>query len=292
VLLIVVSVAISAWLLAYTDWFGEISALFALGGLFTWVGVISKLLSEPRTNQLQAWVETAVFANRTLARRIATLAIALVALASFIGTIEVRSQGDPSNRLLRFDYDARVDQIADRLEPAGVVRAPWATTWWSPARVRVKVSGYPSLVATVRPWQRVQLVSPSSFLMTPVILLVPSSRLAQFSRDTRLHISVDGVAVATLRFDSHSVWIGCEDDVPVPDAIVNEWRTSGNVAEIVAAWQAPRAVNADLRGGSSVTIAIDHDDGTPFIPPSVIKVRAPVRPEDFPQREIIDVPQS
>ena len=151
VLIIVVSVATSAWLLAYTDWFGEISALFALGGLFTWVGVISKLLTEARTNQLQAWVENAVFGSRTLARRLATLAIALVALASFTGTIEVRSQGDPSNRLLRFDYDARSDR--DRRSPGARGARPGAMgDHVVVARaVRVKVSGYPSLVRPSAP---------------------------------------------------------------------------------------------------------------------------------------------
>ena len=160
----------------------------------------------------------------------------------------------------------------------------------SRARAR-EVSGYPSLMAIVNPWQRVRLVSPSSFLMTPVILLVPTSRLAQLSRDTKLHVSVDGVPAGSIRFDSHSVWIGCEDDVRVPEAIVNEWRATTPMAEMVSAWQTPRAVNADLKPGSTVTIKIEHEDGTPFVTPPAIKVRAPVRPEDFPQREIIDVPQ-
>jgi hypothetical protein len=291
VLLVMVSVAVSGWFLAYTDWFAEVSALLALGGLFTWIGVLSKLLTEKRTQQLQEWVEVAVFSSPTLTRRLVALAVAFVALASFTGTIEVQSQGDASDRLLWFAFDARSNEPADRLEPGGRVRAPWLTSWWSPAQVRVKVSGYPSLVTTVQPWRRTDLVSPGSFLMTPVILLVPTTELSQFSRETRLRVTVNGALAATLPFDGHPVWIGCEDDVRVPETIVTEWRTAGIVSEVLAAWQSPRAVSVDLHGGSAVTVAIDHDDGTQFVPPSVIKVRTPVRPEDFPQREIIDVPK-
>jgi len=291
VFLLALGVAISGWLLAYTDWFSNVSAVLALGGLFTWAGVVSKLLSAPRTAELQAWVDRAVFSNRTLALRLIVLATVLMALASFAGTVEVQSQGDPSSRLLWFGFVPGHFEGAERLESGARVRAPWATSWWSPAHVRVKVSGYPSLLATVNPWQRVRLVSPSSFLMTPVILLVPTSRLAQFSRDTKLVVSVDGLPTGSIRFDSHSVWIGCEDDVRVPEAIVNEWRATTPMAEMVSAWQTPRAVNADLKPGSTVTISIEHEDGTPFVTPPPIKVRAPVRPEDFPQREIIDVPQ-
>ena len=291
VLLVVLSVGVSGWLLAYTDWFAEISGLIALGGLFTWIGALSKLLNKERTEQLQAWVERAVFGSQTLSWRLVLLAVVFVALASFTGTIDVRSQGDVSSRLLWFAFDAKGSEPAERLEPAGRVRAPWLTSWWSPAHVRVKVSGYPSLVATVQPWQRVQLISPGSFLMNPVILLVPTPQLAQFSRDTQLHVTVDGKAAPPLRFDGHSVWIGCEDDVRVPEAILSEWRSTGVPAEMVAVWQVPRAVNVDLHGGSAVTISINHDDGTPFVPASVINVRTPVRPEDFPQREVIDVPK-
>lgn len=291
VLLVVILVAISGWLLAYTDWFDEASTLLALGGLFTWIGVLSKLLSKQRTENLQAWVDRVVFENTMLARKLIILGIAFVILASFAGTVEVRSQGDASSRVLWFAFDPKSREPGERLEPAGRVRAPWVTSWWSPAQVRVKVSGYPSIVTSVRPWRRVELVSPGSFLMTPVVLLVPTSELAKFRRDLMLRVTVDDGTAVTLPFEGHPVWIGCEDDVRVPEAIMTDWRaTLGISPDVLAGWQTPRAVTVDLHGGSTVKVEIVHNNGRSFVPQRVITVSTPGRSEEFPQREVIDVP--
>jgi hypothetical protein len=297
-LVLVLGVAASAWLLAYTDWFPEVGGLLALGGLFSWLGAISKVLSDERLKGLQASVEAAVFANRRLAVYVGAAFLVLLAGASCAGTIEVQSRGDSSDRLVWFGFDSARPGDADQLPAAGRLRDVRVTTWWSPRQVRVKVSGFPSLLVHVRPWQRRHLTVPASFLTTPVVLLVPSKDLAAYSHGLTLRVQVDGLSY-TIPFDGHAVWVGCEDDVPVPAAVVDEWRATMApelLTVLLSDLQFPRAIRdaaggaPDLRDGSVLHVALLNEDGTTFVERNGIPVRAPGRPDDFPQMEALDVP--
>ena len=48
VLMLSLGVGVSAWVLRYTDLFEEFAGLLALGGLFSWLAFVSKLLPENR----------------------------------------------------------------------------------------------------------------------------------------------------------------------------------------------------------------------------------------------------
>ena len=55
--LIALGVMVTAWIIKYTDWFSEFAGLLALGGLFSWLAFVAKILPEDRVKDLQAWVD-------------------------------------------------------------------------------------------------------------------------------------------------------------------------------------------------------------------------------------------
>lgn len=292
VLLLVLGVLFSGWLLRYTDWFPEFGGMLALGGLFSWLGVVSKVLPEARIKTLQetidSWLSTSVRLTRVLVGILAVMVIG----ANFVGTIDVQSMGEPSERLVRF-FDA--DQPSDgtsgdlgsaaRLPVAGRVRSPQFTNWVRPTTVRVKVSGFPSLIVPVRPWHHELLTVPASFRLAPVVLLVPSSTLTALRDKLELDVDVDGTTHRHL-FDGNAVWVGCEDDVRVPDERLDQWRAEA--PEVLPFLRAPRAIPALVRDRSQITVVLRRRDDRSEMKRKVIQVRRLTRPEDFPQVEVLE----
>jgi hypothetical protein len=289
IVLILVGVAISAWLLTFTDWFAEFSALLALSGLFTWISVVSKLLREERVKDLQARLDRAVFQRLNWGRYL-LVAIVLVVVPSFLGTTEVRSIGDSSERVLWFDYNPTAPQTADRLPPFGRVRDVRFTTLWGPTQIRVKVGGYPSLLVPVRPWRRSSVDVPTSLLLSnPVVLLQPTSKLMAFAQGLTLVVTAGG-QTRRRPFDGHSVWIGCEDDVQVPARLVDEWRSTNEGRALLAKWESPRAIDLPLTHGTVLEVKLLNEDGSEYVKRTGIHARRPGRPQEFPQVEALDVP--
>src|SRR4051794_1742544 len=57
VCLTVTGVAISLWLVQYTDFFPMVGGLLGLTGIFAWVAFLSNLVSDERKKELQAEIE-------------------------------------------------------------------------------------------------------------------------------------------------------------------------------------------------------------------------------------------
>jgi hypothetical protein len=61
VVIVAVGVGVSGRILRYTDWFPVVGGLLTLGGLFSWLALVSKLLPEDILKELQWSVYGAVF---------------------------------------------------------------------------------------------------------------------------------------------------------------------------------------------------------------------------------------
>ena len=301
-LLIASGTWLCVWLLYYTDKFDDFAKVLALGGGLTWLAFVLKVLSEERLKKLQGDLDRLVFSRWWLT---------IVLLVSFgvglycrshYGTLQVELFQGNEDRILTV-------KVADmplepwRLTPGGKVRIPVWTSSDKPAPLYVKVSGYPDLRVRIAPRERRELRIPASFTRR-VILLRPTPQLIAYRTNglsvrVRLNGTVlsgeDGKQVTDLTFDGRPVWIGADQDVFIPQSMLDRWRDSlpGSIrSEAMSFLQHAVAVTTtgfELKSGDRVCVEFLHGNGSLYLR-RVINVR-PMEPNrDFPQEEEIDVP--
>lgn len=301
VLIISYGVFASGWMLTRTDWFPEVGGALALGGLFSWLAFVSKLLSEERIKTLQSQVEAKVLLNhRTLQWVLVASAITLVAI-NFIGTIEVISEQETTAKVVRANYTG-AHGVADTtvLAPAGHKRFLFLTTWlWHPP-IDLKVSGYPLLTAEVAPLEVLKIHIPSTLLLNPVVLLKPTSLVID-AAGSPMQIEVlvtrafgkmafDG----KMSFDAHAIWIGCDGDVDIPAAVEDSWRAELKASKEesrLTFWNQPKQVPGipPLSSGDKIEVRL-FVRGKLWGNPIRFEV-SPVRSRrDFPQIVTLDGP--
>jgi hypothetical protein len=295
---VLVGVAVTGWILYYTNAFPAVGGLLALGGLFSWLAFVSKVLPEKRLTDLQASADLRIFSNPRCRSRLVLVAALLAIAANFVGSIEVASVRDPVDRVVWIGASGDPADRPDRLGPGESIRAVRLTSWWAPQTTRVKVSGYPALDARVLPWRRLELHVPTSFRFAPCVLLHPTRAMMRH-RNTDLVLQVTyGGQRQSRPFDGHTVWIGCDEDVEVPERLIEAWRAvpgEGDVQPLLAFWRRPVALTATpatLRPSDRINVTLVTKDGRPFpIAPLEITVRVPGRADDFPQVEELDLPR-
>jgi len=288
-------VALSGWILFYTDYFEVFGGLLSLTGLFSWLAFISKALPEDRLKALQSALDNGVFNRRRTSIAILCCFLLGAVVASFVGAVQVEAMQEAGDRALWVHPIRSGPGEPARLAAGGSVRSLIWTSWWSPSKVRVKVSGYPDLFIAVRPWERVRLYTLSSFLR-PVVLLQPSVELINAARNYPMSLVVrSGGQERQLKFDGHALWIGCDDDVQIPAAMQDLFRSQLSAPEhipLLLFWLYPYALPGDrweLQPGNQVEAKLLRPDGAAYS--STQFVVLPIqRRQDFPQVEVLDVP--
>lgn len=291
-------VALSGWILYYTDYFGVFGGLLSLTGIFSWLAFVSKALPERRLKALQVVIYRWFF--NSFKARVTVLLLFFLGLvvAAFFGTVQVESLQEASDRALWVHRYGSETPEPERLTPGGRVRSLVRTSWWSPSNIRIKVSGYPDQVALVKPWRRLRLYVPSSFLR-PVAVVRPSVELINFIQNNPMPLVVKagGREVARIKeFDGHAMWIGCDDDVQIPASLEDVWR-----GELVAAghlsllhyWLHPRQLEGarlELQPNAEIEVMLERRGGGVYTGIHFVARRLHRR-EDFPQVEVIDVPR-
>src|SRR5207247_3311991 len=126
---------------------------------------------------LQEWADQRIFDSRWTLRVVATIGVGAFVTACFVGTLELQSAvGSSFDRTVALRRAEGSSPTVAAL--SGTLRLPEWTTFWAPVHLRVKVSGYPEVEATVRPWTRTTLVAPDSFFR-PVVVLKPDKDVLQ-----------------------------------------------------------------------------------------------------------------
>jgi hypothetical protein len=214
--MILLGVCVSAWVIRYTDWFEAFAGLLALGGLFSWLAFVSKLLSEERVKELQQWADRDIFANPGMVVPLAGCFASLALIGCFLGSVQIESL-ESTDRALRVSRRGagETDSEIMRLKPGDRLRSVFWTTWWSPADARIKVRGYPALPQTILPWHIPTVYVNGSFLR-PVVLLEPGVVLMGYS-GVEIHVTLDGRPWDDIPFDGHAVWAGCDSDAEIPE---------------------------------------------------------------------------
>jgi hypothetical protein len=298
VLLVVVGVAALTWILDFTDWFPAVGGVFALGGALSWLAFVSRLLKEERLKELQDWADHAIFDNRRTRLAVVVTGIAGLVGACFVGTLELQSESGAS--VPRTVSVRRAPQpVPSKTTLSGTLRLPYLTSWAVPSRLYVKVSGYPEVEATVRPWSRTTLTVPDQFLR-PVVVLKPDKDVLQMlvnnPRDLVVRV-VSGPPPAEHTvpgYHGETIWVGCDEDVDVPAQALEAWKSELAIREqgqLLHLWSHPRALTggpAVLNAGDRLSVEVLAGPGRPYARADVT-VRAVRVPRDFPQEEEIHV---
>ena len=294
--ILVVGVLFTAWFFYYTDLWPEIGGLLALGGILSWLAFISNVLSKNRIDQLQEWTDQHIFSNARSWKLCAALLAGGALCGSFRGTVQVKQVQGGSDRMVWTQWHGRFSDDAERLAPGEAIRDDAWTSCWSPRRQTVKVGGLPAAQVTLWPWERVALYIPSSFL-PPVLLVRPSVRLMDTVLGTPMKLVVPvGNDKRETNFDGHPVWLGCDNDVDLPQRLRDSWRDELNAASsssYMKYWLTPSVVPGgplSLPPYSIVKLELQRAGTTRIV--EEIKVIPFQRIEDFPQEAVLDVTQN
>ncbi len=245
-MILALGVGLSGWLLRYTGWFAAFGGLLTLSGVFSWLAVMVKIFPERAFNILQESVYRSLFAKQ-VTRAGALIMVGMLLLFSFVGAI--RLQPLPEGRSRSF-YVYRSGEpepvIPTESLPDASLRIPVWTSFWNPSVFTIKVLGYPEKTVRIFPWESEAVYVPTSFYRR-VVLVKPSLYTIQSVGDSgSLTINVDGRALARVGdYDGTAFWIGCTEDVRIPDRVVATMH-----AELLAAKeQLLRDLNSEAGNG-------------------------------------------
>jgi hypothetical protein len=308
VALVVWGVALSFWMLRYTDWFPVVGGLLGLTGAFTWVAFLANIVPEARKQAFQGWFDRRVLQRWWPIGLLSGLSLAFLLLfTSWHGTLILDTLGDGVPRTvaltrlgdegavapLRFGSAARAEQKL--LLPTAPLR---------PTAYRLKLSGLPAFTVEVAPWRRRTVVVPSEVLTSPVVLLRPTATMSgeASSGEFALLVQADGQEFGRLMdYRGESVWIGAEGDVEVPAAAIDRWRleliSRGLPTALVQRWTAPRSLVGErpLAAGTTIIATILRDPDALGTAEAGVQGEATARLKphtssaDFPQEMVIDV---
>jgi hypothetical protein len=282
--LVTTGVLACGWLLYYTDSFEVVGGLLGLGGLFAWVAFVLGLLTDSRKEALQTLFEAQVLLRwRTLLMCGAAL-VGLAVLTAMSGTVVLDAEADAADHMVSVQRVGVAGSPSESRLPARSARRLWFLIPPGATKVRIKVTGLPQLETEVHPPFRTNLSVPSTFLTRPLLLVRPgpllSGSFARTPEDYDLHVSLANRTTVLRKYGGQTVWIGADDDVPIPAAFLQRWRETLMIATALepagegdsmtrrqaavdlalARWATPRSVFADavLAPGQEATIEIRY----------------------------------
>ncbi len=294
-------VLFSGWLLRYTELFEIFGGLIALGGIFSWLAFVSKVLPEDRLKSLQNWVDQEIIANAKTWKYVSAVALFLALFGCFWGTVQVEALSSGGAVLIQSAQPPEQSEPAwGLLSAGGMIRSLVWTTFWSPAQVRVKVSGLPDRVVTVLPWTKQEFQVPHSF-RRPVVLLRPSVELTQvLANQPRVLIVEYRGEKRENEFKGQALWINCDDDVEVPPDILSRWRdelSHRGLSQLLDFWSPPRALSSagwQFNPGEKVrfTLVSKDDHNTIVACPTEYTVRSTPERGDACQQGVLNVKET
>jgi hypothetical protein len=271
-LIVLFGVAATGWIRRYTDWFEIVGGLLALGGAFTWLAFVLKILRDQRLKAMQIWADRVIFRGMPVRMGLGMLFVGgTLVVALGVGTIQVESFGS-SDRTLQIYPAGSPETEPERLPAGGSVRAPVWTSWWLPRKYVVKIDGYPAALETVHPLQRNELKAPVSFVRRPVVLIRPLALTAELLENNPglVTAQVNAHTIDTItNYSGQSLWIGCDEDVEVPLSVLDSWRKELDEAKLprlFRLWVHPKTIGdpeLHLKPGDLVDVEIVGGGGTP-----------------------------
>lgn len=264
-LLLALGTAVLIWIGRFTNLLPVIGSLLSLGGFMAWVAFFFGVLKDHRKERLKDMLDKGLCHLSTTLTLVSIALITGIVLSGF-GSVTFESREPSATHYLKLDLAKKTTSKdkdeALRLSPGQVVRkAYWLG--WQRQRLTIKTLGLPSQVIVLKAATVVRVELPKH-LFREVVLLVPEHRLCQDALqrgNLRLEVyrKKAGSSVAKLlgRIDDYqgnSVWLGCEADVGIPRAILQQWQlelavipnlTEQERALIRALWSSPVSLKVE-----------------------------------------------
>ncbi|MEA2325900.1 MAG: hypothetical protein QOE68_859 [Thermoanaerobaculia bacterium] len=290
VCLTLTGVAISFWLVQYTDFFPLVGGLLGLTGIFAWVAFLTNLISAERKKELQAEIERRVLVIPTTATWALLVLVGFGIFAATQSTVMVVAPLDGIKRTVDIRAEGRVIETLS-LDPGGTVKTSLRVR---PGQsVVVKTAGCPEVRVALTSFHRTTLLVPQSFTAQSVLLARLSDDIATSARHSKVAVKIkragrnDWKAYGTIKedlYEGESVWIGCSSDVAIPDRIKAEWKEeAGNNLALLKLWLKVKSVGADdpPEPGDTINVCVTNQQGGPMASATVV-VRS-IKDEPFPQ---------
>ena len=302
--LIVMGLLICGWILRYSDYFPIVGGLLGLGGLFVWIAFLANIISDARKEQIQDTIDRRFLQRRWPPLVLGPLAILFFAIAPLRhGTIIIDGVSDGVHRTVT------ITPLADAGEERGVPLetasiSPYeqakflvTTSPGSSREYEVKISGLPALRTTVDALSRVTITPPVQLLERPVALARPAMGIASTVAhgDFKLEIALNNEEICRIEnYHGEAVWIAADDDVDVPDRLLQQWRLEippGGAAELVNRWIKPMAPlpYLILPPGAKLTVAIVRSDDNGVYARGFAIIPQSLRVRSFPLEVDLDV---
>lgn len=305
--LIGMGLSITWWVLYFTDYFPVVLGLLGLGGFFAWIAFLINILSEDRRKQLQQRVDELFLQKKMpVFVIIGILAIGWLGVAPIFGTLIIDSLEPIKGHVVEIrpagsnKTDHKEAPIRIPLPPSSKTKVLLFTNWFGARDYYVKVSGYPNRRVSVTGIQRYTLLLPDMLLERPVILARPEARFAgPVSSGYNLQVLLNKELVGEIKdYIGQSVWIGTDDDVVIPDHLLNEWRQEFRRSKLnpegITIWTRPLAVASALefQPGAEVTVQLvlrsDANIKNPTVKYSnTLKVSTSGKSRSFPEELVI-----
>ena len=281
---LVLGIALLAWVRAFTDWWGGMTTLLALGGILSWIGVVSKVVPDERQKEIRSFLSEWVFL-KPKARWVVRALGLLLALTLVVGVVEVENATGAGEAVVRLTPPADVADPAagERLRPGERLREPYFV--FGSRKVEARVTGLPPVDVPVRPWwwsfAPARVRADGSFLR-PVVLVGAESGVVKSARTNvyRLALLINDEAVTddafAGRFEGKLVFVGVpKPDVEIPARLKGEEGWKEALRQPGDRLFPPAAVNRELRPGDQVRAVLIKEDGGEYAPSPVIVVHQP-----------------
>ncbi len=242
--ILLLGVLICWWVFYFTDWFDAFVSLLALGGIFSWVAFMAKILPTKRIEEMQDWFDKFVLTRSWVWKAGLAVAVLLVGLAACFGTIQVNALR--VGGLVRIDKTSAPSAGEHSWESVSSDHAFRFLAWsppWHRTEVVVKVGGLPARMELVQGLRRLELQAPDSF-RRPVLLLRSTVGLAQelASQPKTLLARYHGDSRQLHNYAGQAVWVNCDPDVEVPAESILLWRAElgpANATQLLSQWTSP-----------------------------------------------------
>jgi len=296
----VLGVALCWWIYHFTDWFEAFASLLALGGIFSWLAFVAKVLPEARLKEMQDWVDSSVLTRPKLWLAVLIVGAVLFAGGLCVGTIEVQAlrAGGPVRIHKALATEKEVPSW-ELLSANGHARFVIWSPPWKQTEILVKVSGLPDRTETVRGLTRVEMQVPDSF-RRPVLMLRSTAALTQ---------QLEGqpkVLVARYRGDhrevrdyhGQSLWVNCDTDVDISPETIAGWRAELerlNAVQLLGHWTNPQSLDRPvwkLEPGQQVEFELRDDRNNLVACGGTYTVRALAERADARQVGVLDAKES
>lgn len=261
VFLIAAGVALSWWLLEFTDFFPAVGGFFGLAGIFAWVAFLGNLVTAERKKQLQQEVERRFLLSTTTTAATILVLILFGCWVVLHGALIVVAPGDGIKRVLELRDGTKTLRTIE-VAPGQTVKVPVFTRQRHRPLI-VKTAGLPELAVAVPSAGRTKIVVPQSFQAQPVVFALgltgdDASSLGE-TPSLRAQIRRNGGPwqeygrIAAGAYSGESLWVGASADTELPPSL----RERQKLARV------PAAIGADkpLRTGDAVRLCVLNSEG-------------------------------